>query len=756
MKHSPDQPDESLEVGPPAEVAGGVPAIVETTRQVLSKTGIARGTRALLALNQQDGFDCPGCAWPDPKERSAAEFCENGAKAVADEATTRRIDAAFFAQHSIVDLLGQTDQWLNDQGRLTRPMRKRADATHYEPISWDEAFDLIGEELRALDDPDEAAFYTSGRTSNEAAFLYQLFARSLGTNNLPDCSNMCHESSGVAMTEVIGIGKGTVLLEDFDLADVIFVFGQNPGTNHPRMMTALQRAARNGCRIVSVNPLKEAGLKSFIHPQEVTTLLGSGTRLTELFVQVKPNGDVALIAGLIKAMLELERATGGVIDQRFVEAHTTGYDALVAAIDATTWDEIVDGSGVTEPIIRDAAEIAAHAKRMIACWAMGLTQHRNGVANVQAVMNLLLLGGHIGRPGAGACPVRGHSNVQGDRTVGITERPSDDFLDRLAQTFGIDPPREHGLDTVHAIKAMHAGGVKVFVALGGNFLSATPDTNFTADAIRRCRLTVQVSTKLNRSHLVTGQEALILPCLGRTERIERPGGAQFVTVENSMGLVHRSRGKLPPASPDLLSEPEIVARLAVATLGDDHVVPWMKLIDDFDAIRDRIALVVPGFEHYNQRVRNPNGFELPNGPRHGEFPTDDGKAHFTVHPIAEHDIAANQLMMMTFRSHDQYNTTIYSSNDRYRGIEGGRRVVFMNPHDVARLGLHARQRVHLESTFDGVTRTAANFAVVPYDMPPGAAGTYFPEANVLVPIDEFADRSHTPASKSIVIRVRPA
>ena len=752
--HSPEYPDDDLQVGAPSEVAGGTRAIAETVRQAVTKMGIIRGTKTLARLNQQDGFDCPGCAWPDPAHRTATEFCENGAKAVADEATTRRVDAAFFAQHSVADLLTKEDQWLNAQGRLTQPMVRRANATFYEPVTWQDAFSLVAEHLNALDSPDEAVFYTSGRTSNEAAFLYQLFVRSYGTNNLPDCSNMCHESSGVGLGEVIGIGKGTVLLEDFDHADVIFVFGQNPGTNHPRMMTALQAAARNGCRIISVNPLKEAGLKAFIHPQEVGALARNrSTQLAEMFLQVKPNGDVALIKGLMKVMLERDRAGGEVVDQTFVAEHTMGFDALVSDLDATDWDEIVDGSGVPEPIIRQAGEIAADAERMICCWAMGLTQHRNGVANIQSVVNLLLLGGHMGRLGAGACPVRGHSNVQGDRTVGITDRPKPAFLDRLADEFGIEPPREHGYDTVHAIKAMHAGDARVFFGMGGNFLSATPDTDYTAQALRNCALTVHVSTKLNRSHLVTGADALILPCLGRTEVDVQSGSEQFVSVENSMGIVHRSQGKLPPASEDLRSEVDIVARLAVATLGTDHAVAWQALAADYDRIRQRIAAVIPGFENYNQRVRTPNGFELPNGPRNGEFPTPEGRAKFTVHPIPRHELAEGELMMMTLRSHDQYNTTIYSPNDRYRGIKNGRRIIFVNPSDIARLGLRARSRVHLESEYDGVVRRAPDFTVVPYDMPPGSAGTYFPEANVLIPVDEMADRSHTPASKSIIIRL---
>lgn len=755
MKHSPDDAEEPVQTEEPKDVAGGIPAIASTFRHTARKMGVIRGTKTLLRLNQQDGFDCPGCAWPDPKHRAITEFCENGAKAVADEAMTERVDAAFFRRHGIDELLDRDDQWLNAQGRLTEPMYRPAGASHYEPIAWDDAFARIAEHLNGLDSPDEAIFYTSGRTSNEAAFLYQLFVRFYGTNNLPDCSNMCHESSGVGLGEVIGIGKGTVLLEDFDEADAIFVFGQNPGTNHPRMMTALQSAARNGCRIVSVNPLKEAGLKSFIHPQEVTQLVGSGTQLSELFLQVKPNGDVALIKGLMKAMLEAERERPGeVFHHEFIEAETTGYDALVADLDEASWDDIVDGSGIVEPMIREAADILVSSDRLICCWAMGLTQHRNAVANIQSVVNLLLLGGHIGRTGAGACPVRGHSNVQGDRTVGIHDRPSPKFLDRLAEVFDFEPPREHGYDVVHAIQAMHAGDASVFFAMGGNFLSATPDTDYTAQALSNCALTVQVSTKLNRAHLVTGEEALILPCLGRTEADVQADGPQFVTVENSMGIVHTSRGNLPPASRDLLSEPMIVARLAEACFGTDHPVGWSNLADNYDRIRDKIEACVAGFDDYNRRVRDDNGFALPNAAREGKFDTSDGKAHFTVHPIPSHDLDDDELMMMTLRSHDQYNTTIYSANDRYRGVKNGRRIVFLNPRDIERLGLEKNQLVDLVSDY-GTERIARNFRVISYDMPPGSAGTYFPEANVLIPVDEYADRSHTPASKSIRIRLRP-
>ena len=747
--------DEDLRLTEPRDVAGGPTAVFESMRHARKKMGALRGTRTLLKLNKIDGFDCPGCAWPDPDDRAPAEFCENGAKAVADEATTETIGAEFFAEHSISELMDKSGRWLNAQGRLTEPLVRRSGRDYYEPISWEEAFELVGDELRQLETADDAIFYTSGRTSNEAAFLYQLFAREFGTNTLPDCSNMCHESSGVGLSEVIGIGKGTVLLEDFDRADAIFVIGQNPGTNHPRMMTALQKAARNGATIVSINPQKETGLSRFKHPQEVGGWVGSGTPLASLFLQVRINGDVALLKGIMKAMLERDDETGEVLARDFIDERTDGFDAFADDLRASSWDEIVDNSGIERDRIEQAADIAADADRMICCWAMGLTQHKNGVANIQEVVNLLLMGGHFGRPGAGACPVRGHSNVQGDRTVGIWDKPTDGFLDRLQQTFGFEPPREHGLDTVHALEAMHDGDAAVFVGMGGNFLSATPDTDYTAAALRNCSLTVQISTKLNRGHLVTGDRALILPCLGRTEIDEQASGRQFVTVENSMGIVHTSEGGLEPAADTLLSEPAIVAGIAEATLGEQTRIPWRDFIDDYDRIRDAIEEVIDGFDDYNRRVRQPGGFALPNPVRDGEFATDDGTAKFTVHPIPDHDLGDDEYLMMTIRSHDQFNTTIYTNDDRYRGIENARRIVMLHEKDIEREGLAPGDCVDLISEYDGTERIAPDFRVVPYDLPRKSAGTYFPEANVLVPVDEYADKSHTPASKSIVIRLRP-
>ena len=749
---------EGLEIKGASSVAGGIPAILQTAKHAWREMGARRSLKTLLAVNQKDGFDCPGCAWPEPDgERSHAEFCENGAKAVAEEATQKRITFEFFRRWSIRELAEKSDHWLGHQGRLTSPMLLRREATHYEPIGWDEAFALIAGELNALSMPDEAIFYTSGRASNEAAFLYQLFVRQFGTNNLPDCSNMCHESSGSALTETIGIGKGTVTLEDFNLAQAIFIIGQNPGTNHPRMLTALQKAKRNGCKIVHINPLPEVGATRFKHPQDIFHLLGKGTELADLFLQLRINGDVPLLKGIMKEMLEEElRRPGEVFDHEFIRKHTEGFESFLQALKEASWDDLTEQSGIGREQMREAARVMIDSERTIICWAMGLTQHKNAVANIQEIVNLLLLRGQIGQPGAGACPVRGHSNVQGDRTMGIWERPTESFLDSLSKEFEFEPPRSHGFDTVEAIKAMHKGAGKLFFALGGNFLSATPDTEYTAEALRRCRLTVQVSTKLNRAHLITGEQALILPCLGRTEVDLQAAGPQFVSSENSMGVVQSSRGSLEPASPALLSETMIVARLAAATLGERSKVDWLRLAGDYDLIRSSIERVIPGFEDYNRKVREPGGFYLPNGARERSFKTASGKAQFTVHPLTRHDLKPGQFLMMTMRSHDQFNTTIYGLDDRYRGIHNGRRVVFLNPQDIAEAGLHEGQLVDLTSHFEDEERTAQSFVVVPYSIPRRCAATYFPEANVLVAIGSVAEKSNTPASKSVLISLSPS
>ena len=743
---SPEVLEENIAIGKPAESAGGLSAVTVALKMSVAQMGVGRAVTSLLAVNQKKGFDCPGCAWPDPDDRrSLVEFCENGAKAVAEEATRRRVTPEVFALRSVEELSRESDYWLSQQGRLTHPMYLPRGQSHYLPISWEDAFLKIATELKALESPNEAAFYTSGRTSNEAAFLYQLFVRLFGTNNLPDCSNMCHESSGLGLTKTIGSGKGTVSLKDFDYADCIVVIGQNPGTNHPRMLTTLQAAARRGCRIISINPLAETGLKKFRHPQELSGIFGKGTPLATHFLPVKINGDVALLKGIQKAILETSEK---LIDVNFIKNDTEGFEAYRTDLLSESWKRIVEGSGISEEQIREVAEVIAKSKAMICCWAMGLTQHQNAVANIQEIVNLLLLGGHFGRPGAGACPVRGHSNVQGDRTMGIWERPTSEFLNSLGKEFLFTPPAAHGYDTIESIEAMHQGKVKVFIGLGGNFLSATPDTAYTAKALNRCSMTVQVSTKLNRSHLITGEHALILPCLGRTEIDLQQNKPQFVTVENSMGIVHSSEGHLTPASKDLKSEPAIIAGLAKATLG----VNWEGYIANYDEIRERISRVIPGFENFNHKVRKPGGFVLPHAVRdRKEFFTPSKRAIFTVHSIPHLEVAAGQFIMATIRSHDQYNTTIYGMEDRYRGIHQGRRVVLMNIEDMKEQNLSEGEPVDLISHFRGVKRRAKNFRIVTYEIPRGCVASYFPETNVLIPIDSFAEGSQTPTSKSVII-----
>jgi molybdopterin-dependent oxidoreductase alpha subunit len=735
--------------------AAGAYAIYNTAYFGLRQMGLPRTFQTLLKVNQKDGYDCPACAWPDPDgRRNIAEFCENGAKAIASEATKKLLTPEVFARHSISQMLRHPDVWFESLGRITHPMIRRRSADYYDPISWENAFDLIASELNALSSPQGASFYTSGRASNEAAFMYGLFARQFGTNNLPDCSNMCHESSGLGLNETIGIGKATVTIEDFSQADAIFVIGQNPGTCHPRMLTELQKAARNGCKIVSINPLIETGLRQFKNPQEPLQLFGSGTKLACLFLPVRINGDVALLKGIMKEMIEADDAGGGnILAHDFIAHLTEGFDEFIRDIRNESWDRIVEQSGIPRHHIHEAAQIAINSQRMICSWAMGITQHKNGVANVQSIVNFALLRGQIGRRGAGLCPVRGHSNVQGDRTVGIWEKMSPQFLDALGKEFNFTPPQGHGLDTVHTIEAMHKGQVKVFVALGGNFLVASPDTNYTSEALARCRLTVQISTKLNRAHLITGEQALILPCLGRTEKDFQKSGQQFVTVEDTTGVVHLSRGTLDPVSEHVRSEPAIIAGIAQATLNGRTTIDWHALVDNYDRIREHIEHVVPGFEQYNTRVREPNGFYLPNDPRQGKFKTPSARARFSVHPIPIHELSNNKLLLTTIRSHDQFNTTIFSENDRYRGIFRGRRVVFLNAQDITRLGLKKHDWVDLISHFGGETRRADRFKVIPYEIPVGCAAAYYPETNVLVSIRNSADGSNQPASKSIVITI---
>ncbi len=749
--------DIGLSIDRPEDVAAGPAAVAWAMRHALGAMGPVRTARTLSRVNQVSGFDCPGCAWPDPEHRHHAEFCENGAKAVAEEATREQVDRAFFERHSVTSLCEQTDYWLGRQGRLTEPMLLDADATHYTPIAWDDAFGLIAEELLALQSPDEAAFYTSGRTSNEAAFAYQLLARAFGTNNLPDCSNMCHESSGVALTETIGIGKGSVSLQDFDEAELIVIVGQNPGTNHPRMLSALEQAKRRGARIVAVNPLPEAGLMRFRNPQRPSGMLGRGTPLADSFLQIRLGGDLALFKAINRRLFELDSQRGGVIDHQFLAERCEGAEQLRDELADLRWAQVLEATGLPREQIEHLADQIAGSERIIVCWAMGLTQHRDSVASIREIVNTLLLRGAIGKPGAGACPVRGHSNVQGDRTMGIFEKPTDEFLDGLGLAFGFAPPRHHGHDVVDSIQAMARGEVKAFLAMGGNFLSASPDTAATAAALRRLRLTVHVSTKLNRSHLITGLRALILPTLGRTEIDMQASGAQQVTVEDSMSVVHASQGRLKPASRMLLSEVSIVCRLARALLGERHQIPWQAFENDYATIRERIAEVIPGFEDFNVRIAAPGGFVLPHPPRdERSFPTATGKARLSVNPLQVLRVPQGRLLLQTMRSHDQYNTTIYGLNDRYRGIKAGRRVILVHPNDLRELGLADGDIVDITSEWEDGDRMVQRFRATSYPTARGCAAAYYPETNPLVPLGARAEGSGTPASKSIVVRLEPA
>jgi anaerobic selenocysteine-containing dehydrogenase len=739
---SAEPPDELLQLRRTKvpKYAAGLPAVAKALEFAVENRGVVGSAGLLRTLNQVNGYDCPGCAWPDPPagERSIAEFCENGAKSSAEENTRTCIGPELFAQYSVAELSQRSDYWLAKQGRVAQPMVLREGATHYQPITWDDAFRLIGQELNALHSPDQAAFYTSGRTSNEAAFLYQLFARQFGTNNLPDCSNMCHESSGSALTDTVGIGKATVTWEDLARAEVLISIGQNPGTSHPRMLTMFMEHKQRGGTMLVINPLPEPGLLRFQHPQHPIEMLKGGTKLADLRLPVRINGDIAVLKGIMKELLaEEDLRPGRVFDHEFIRAHTIGYAAYIREL--------------------RAAEMLVDKDRIIITWAMGLTQHQNAVSTIQECLNLLLLKGCIGKLGGGALPVRGHSNVQGDRTMGIWERMKPDFLERLGREFDFDPPQRHGYDTVESIRAMHAGKVKVFIGMGGNFLSASPDTEYTAEALRRCHLTAHVGIKLNRSHLVTGRQALILPTLGRAERDLQATGPQFVTTENSLAIIQSSIGRLEPAAEQLRSEPAIVAGMARATLGDRSTVDWEWLVEDYDRIRDRIEHVVEGIQNFNERVRRPGGFYLPNLPRdRREFTTVTGKANFSCHDIPRSRLEPDQLVLMTIRSHDQFNTTVYGLEDRYRGIRNERRVIFMNVADIRERGLHDGQVVDLTSHFEGEKRTARHFIVVAFDIPRRCAATYFPEGNVLVPIRSTAARSNTPTYKSITITVSPS
>jgi molybdopterin-dependent oxidoreductase alpha subunit len=736
----------------PKNSAAGIPAVLSTMKYGLRNMGVINSITKLSKVNDFHGFDCPGCAWPDPdSHRSFAEFCENGAKAVSDEATKSRADSDFWSKWSVSELSQKSDYWLNSQGRLTEPMILNPDSKHYQPISWNDAFDIIADNLLLLDNPDEAIFYTSGRTSNEAAFLWQLLARRFGTNNLPDCSNMCHESSGVALNESIGIGKGTVTLDDFNSADLIIVVGQNPGTNHPRMLTALRDAKKKGASIISINPLIETGMKKFKHPQNPIEMLGFGSKIADKHLKVKINSDQALFRAFSKSLIE-----SGNVDEIFIDKYTNGYDDYRKIVLESDFSELSDITGIQLQEILDVGEKVSQSKSTIVCWAMGITQHKNSVSTIQEIVNFLLLGGNIGKKGAGVCPVRGHSNVQGDRTVGINHKPSSIFIDSLEKSTGIRSPEKHGFDSVEAVKAMEEGLGKVFLAMGGNFLSAMSDTNRTSTALSNCNLTVHISTKPNRSHLVTGKTGLILPCLGRTEEdISQIVGKQFVTVENSMGIVHSSTGTFKPASDKLISEPAIVSGIAGALESrlERSGIPWKNLSENYDLIRDLIENTIPGFEDYNVRIKSKSGFYLPNPPRDSRtFKTKNGLANFVSSDIS-YAKSSDKFMMMTIRSHDQYNTTIYGLDDRYRGIKNGRRVVLMNNIDIVNLGLSKGSMVDLSSEMKSGLVVSPNWFVVPYEIPEGNIATYFPESNILIPLDSVADRSNTPTSKSVPISI---
>ena len=744
--------DKPPKISSPKNSAAGIPAVVSTMKYGLTNMGVINSITKLSKVNDFHGFDCPGCAWPDPDDhRSVAEFCENGAKAVSDEATKSRVDTNFWSKWSISELSQKSDFWLNSQGRLTEPMIIRQDSNYYQPISWEDAFDVIADNIVSLENPDEAIFYTSGRTSNEAAFLWQLLARRIGTNNLPDCSNMCHESSGVALSESIGIGKGTVTLEDFNSADLIIVVGQNPGTNHPRMLTALRDAKKKGASIISVNPLVETGMKKFKHPQNPVEMLGFGSSIADKHLRVKINSDQALFRAFSKSIIESDN-----IDENFINKYTNGFENFRKIAIEARYEEISEITGIPLQEILEVSQKVSKSKSTIVCWAMGITQHKNSVATIQEIVNFLLLGGNIGRKGAGVCPVRGHSNVQGDRTVGINHKPSPDFINNLERSTGIRSPEKHGFDSVEAVKAMEKGDAKVFLAMGGNFLSAMSDTNRTSAALSNCKLTVHISTKPNRSHLITGKTGIILPCLGRTEEdVSSSNGRQFVTVENSMGVVHSSTGTFKPASNLLKSEPAIVSGIggAIESRLERSGIPWQNLSEDYDLIRNLIEKTIPGFDEYNVRIKSKSGFYLPNPPRDSRtFPTKNGYANFVSNDISFAK-SSDKFMMMTIRSHDQYNTTIYGLDDRYRGISNGRRVILMNKDDISKYNLSKGELVDLSSEMDSGTVLSPDWFVVPYDIPEGNVATYFPESNCLIPLDSVAEKSNTPTSKSVPIGI---
>lgn len=751
--------EDTITVGAPKTWAAGVPGVMHSMVPAIKGMGVGRAMKGLLAMNQSDGFDCMSCAWEDPPERKAFEFCENGAKALTWEATPVTVPRSFWSEYSIDDLLTKDEYWLGMQGRLVEPVYKPAGKNHYEPISWDDAFALIAKKLNSLDSPHEAAFYTSGRTPNETAFIYQLFARAFGTNNLPDCSNMCHESTGTAMGEAIGVGKATILYDDFEKSDLIIIMGQNPGTNHPRMLTALEEAKDAGAEIVAVNPLLEAGLIRYKNPQKVKGIIGRGTGLADQYLQIRLGGDMALLQAISKRVLDAEDANPGtVLDHDFLDKHTQGLAEFTAHLANLDDDAVLTATGLTSAEIDDLAARYLKADSVIITWAMGLTQHKKAVPTIKEIMNLLFLRGNIGKPGAGASPIRGHSNVQGDRTMGIWEKMPPEFLDAIQSEFGFDPPREDGVDAVNGIRAMRDHKIKVWFALGGNLVGAISDTDASEDAVQNLDLSVQVSTKLNRSHAVIGEEALILPTMGRSEIDIQAGGEQFVSVEDTVAAVQPSYPKLTPVAPNLLSEISIITRLARAVLGDKHGIDWAGFEADYDIIREHISNVVPGFEDFNTKVRQKDGFILAHGPRDSRtFPTPTGKAMISVNELEAIEVPPGRLLLQTMRSHDQFNTTMYSLNDRYRGVKKGRHVVFVNAEDLAELGFADGDFVNIHSEFaDGVDRVARRFRVIAYPTAKGCVAAYFPEANVLVPLDSTAEGSNTPVSKSVVVRLEHA
>jgi molybdopterin-dependent oxidoreductase alpha subunit len=745
-----------IELKEPAEYAAGLKGVTTAMDHAIKQMGPVRALATLAKMNQKDGFDCPGCAWPDPDDKRSllGEYCENGAKALAEEATKKKTGPDFFSKYSLDDLADWSDYELGKSGRLTHPLIYNKELDRYEPIEWESAFKIIAQELKTLHSPDEAVFYTSGRSSNEAAFLWGLFSRAFGTNNMPDCSNMCHESSGVALSQTLGIGKGSVKLDDIENAELVMVIGQNPGTNHPRMLSALQKCKLAGGKVITVNPLEEAGLKRFKNPQKPMDYFTRGTQITDVFLQVRINEDISLLKAIMKLLFQRAEQDPSILDADFISEKTEGFDAFREDLENYELDDLVNRSGVDIKDIQAAVDLVAERDKIIICWAMGLTQHKNGVANIKECVNLLLMKGSIGIKGAGTCPVRGHSNVQGDRTVGIVHHVSPELNKSIKEVFGFDAPEKEGLDTVHAIQAMYEGKAKCFIALGGNFLSAASDTYYTAKALSNCELLVSISTKLNRTHLVTAKTTLVLPTLGRSEKDMKDGRIREVTVENSMGKVHPSKGYLPPASEHLMSEPEIVSRIAYHTLGDKHPVNWLELGSDYALVRDKISQVINGFESYNQRIKKDRGFYLPNNAREADFSKlPNGKAKFSVCSLPEHKLEKQDFLLMTIRSHDQFNTTIYGLDDRYRGVYNERRVVFMHPADMEEYGLKKLDPVDLSSHYDGVERKAFKFLAVPYDIPRRNLAGYFPEMNPLVPINHFADQSQTPISKSIKVRV---